>query len=535
MKILVHSQHFFVRKLSALAEFLRTKSKDIQPIISSRKNCLPLPHHILPEPKGQDLDFINVAHSHLIHTDWPKLAIISSGLDPFRTKHILLKIQQDPLLSLEFYDWVELQKPSSHSIESHAIIIHILTKAKRFKVAQSLLTNSLIPKTRDLSSDFFDAILCSYRMCDSSPRVFDSLFKTYAHMKKFHNCTVTFCRMRDYGFRPTIESCNAYISSLLGLGRTDIILAFYKEIVRCRISPNIYTLNMVISAYCKLGQLEKALLLFKDMKNMSCEPTLVSYNTLIAGYCKMENTSMAINLKTLMSKHGLVPNVTTFNTLIHGFSKVGKMHEASKLFGEMKMMDLKPNNITYNTLINGYSNQKNSEMGINLYEDMLRNGLEADILTLNALILGLCKEGKTKKASFLVKEMVKGDLVPNASTYSALICGECFRNNAERAFLILKKMIRSGFHPNADTLNIMIATFCRNKDYEGALYILVQMVDLGMTPDQALLLEVVEGLGNHNAKAETVQKLCVKLDMMHLPPKCLDRAKLFFAKKAVVG
>ena len=44
----------------------------------------------------------------------------------------------------------------------------------------------------ELPAKLFDAILFSYRICDSSPRVFDLLFKTYAHAKKFRNATDAF-------------------------------------------------------------------------------------------------------------------------------------------------------------------------------------------------------------------------------------------------------------------------------------------------------------------------------------------------------
>ncbi|KAH7576625.1 hypothetical protein JRO89_XS01G0119500 [Xanthoceras sorbifolium] len=122
-------------------------------------------------------------------------------------------------------------------------------------------------------------------VCDSSPRVFDSLFMAYAHMKKFRNATDVFCQMKDYGFFPIVESCNKYISSLLDLNRTDIALGFYKEMQRCRISPNVYTLNMVVCAFCKLGKLENTVQVFKEMECMGLSPTVASYNTLIAGHC----------------------------------------------------------------------------------------------------------------------------------------------------------------------------------------------------------------------------------------------------------
>ena len=111
---------------------------------------------------------------------------------------------------------------------------------QEFKSAESILKGILVSGLIDLPAKLFDAVLYSYRMCDSSLCVFDSLVKTYAHMKKFRNATDVFCQMKDYGFLPTVESCNKYISSLLDLNRVDIALGFYKKMWRCRISPNVF-------------------------------------------------------------------------------------------------------------------------------------------------------------------------------------------------------------------------------------------------------------------------------------------------------
>ncbi|KAI9177157.1 hypothetical protein LWI28_011756 [Acer negundo] len=230
-------------------------------------------------------------------------------------------------------------------------------------------------------------------ICDSSSCVFDSLFKTYDRMKKFRNTTDVFCQTKDYAFLPTVESCNKYISSLLDLNRVDIALGFYKEMWRCRISPNFYTLNMVIGAFW---------------------------------YCNKGLLSSAVKLKNSMGKDSLQPNVITFDTFVYDFCKEGKSHEEIKegklheAISEMKSMNVTPNILTYNTLINGFSQTGNSEMGSRLYEEMVRNGIKAYILTYNALILGICKVGKTKNAAYLVKDLNKGNLVPNASTLSAL-------------------------------------------------------------------------------------------------------------------
>ena len=489
---------------------------------------IPIPHRTIPKPRGQDLDFINVAHSHLIHSDWAKLTSLSTSLSltPLRVKHILLKIQKDHVLSLEFFNWVGIQIPNCHTLETHSIILHILTKNRKFKSAESILRKILVSGSIEVPSNLFDEMLHSYRLCDSSPRVFDSLFKTLAHMRKFRNVTDTFCRMKDYGFFPTIESCNAYMSSLLDLNRMDIALAFYREMQRYSISPNVYTLNMIMCAYCKLGKLDKAVDVFKEMEGKVFSPNIASYNTLIAGYCNKDLLSFAIKLKNTMGKNGVHPNVVTFNTLIYGFCKEGKLHEAGKVLNEMKAMNVSRDTVTYNTLINGYSQAGNSEMGSRIFDEMLRNRVKADILTYNALILGLCKEGKTKKAAYLVKELDKEKLVPNASTFSALISGQCMRKNSECAFLLYKSMVRSGCHPNEHTFKMLISTFCKNEDFDGAVQVLREMFERSMTLDSGILSEICGGLCQCG-KSQLAKMLCSEMEARRLMPAGFEKSKTF--------
>ncbi|KAL2547648.1 Pentatricopeptide repeat-containing protein [Forsythia ovata] len=209
------------------------KSLELPVISNFKKIPIPLPHRTIPEPKGQDLDYVNIAHSHLIHSDWDKLNKLASGLTPFRIKHIMLKTRKDYVLSLEFFKWVELQNPKLSTLDLQCIILHILTNHYKFKSAESILRKILEMGSFELAfpHKIFDALVYSYKMCESSPRVFDALFKTYAHLKKFRNATDAFCWMKEYGFFPTVESCNAYLSALNGLNRADIVLAFYKEML----------------------------------------------------------------------------------------------------------------------------------------------------------------------------------------------------------------------------------------------------------------------------------------------------------------
>ncbi|XP_042003647.1 LOW QUALITY PROTEIN: pentatricopeptide repeat-containing protein At4g26680, mitochondrial-like [Salvia splendens] len=477
------------------------------PIRSNRiTNPILLPHRTMPPAKGQDSDFINVAHSHLIRSEWDKLNKISSGLSPFRIKHILLKAHKDYVISLEFFNWVELKNSKLNTLDVISILLHILTKNRKFKSAESIMRRTIEMGYLDFPRKVFEALVYSYRMCESSLRVFDALFKTHAHMKKFRNASDCFNWMKEYGFYPTVESCNAYLSALCSLGRSDIFLSFYREMRRCRISPNVYTVNMVTGAYCKADRLDLGVELFKDMEGMGLAPSVVSYNTLINGCCGTGLWSSAVKLKSAMEKDGVRPNDATYNTLMYALCKEAKMHEANKLLSEMRSTDVAPTTVTYNTLINGYSEAGNSEMGMRLFEEMSVAGVDADILTYNAVILGLCKQGKTKKAAYMVKELDRKKLVPNSSTFAALISitGQCVRNNPDRAFEIYRSMIRSGCQPNRATFQMLMSAFIKSEDYEGAVRVLKEMMERAIAPDSDALSCVLNGLGKEGVVMDLV-------------------------------
>ncbi|XP_017249837.1 pentatricopeptide repeat-containing protein At4g26680, mitochondrial [Daucus carota subsp. sativus] len=483
---------------------------------------IPLPHRTMPEPKGQDLDFVNVAYSHLVHADWAQLEKLASGLSLFRVKHILLRLRNDHVLSYRFFRWFGGKNPSFRNVETLSMILHILSKHRKFRSAEGVLKEIVDSGSVSFHFELFDALVDSYRVCDSSPRVFDSVFKTYAHLKKIRNATDMFCWMRNYGFLPTVESCNALLSSSLNLNRGDIALKFYKEMQRSRISANVYTFNMVVAANCKLGKLEKAVTIFKEMESLGFNPTVASYNTLIAGYCKQDLLSSAMKLKDSMVRNGVQPTDITYNTLIHGLCKEGKLLEANKIFNEMKGSDVTPTTVTYNTLINGYGQIGNNDMAERLFEEMSRDEIKADILTYNALILGLCKEGMTKKAAYLVKELDRKHLVPNSSTFSALIRGQCARKDSGRAYQLYKSMIRSGCHPNEYTLNMLLSALCESEDYNGGVQVLTEMLNRGIAPNSTTLTDLYKGL-RLCGKDELVLKLSKEINDRHIVVKDSER------------
>ncbi|CAL8174410.1 unnamed protein product [Prunus armeniaca] len=541
-------------------------------------NSLPIPHKTIPEPKGQDLDFVNVANNHLIHFDFAKLNSLSNGLTTFRVKRILLKIKQDYVLSLEFFNWVAAQNPTSLTLETHSMILYILTKYRKFKSAESILRKVLVSGSIDLPSKLFEAILYSYRLCDSSPRVFDSLFKTSAHMKKFRNATNTFCQMKDYGFFPTVESCNAYLSSLLDLHRAYIALVFYREMQRCRISPNVYTLNMVISAYCRLGKLENAVEVLEKMDSMGFSPTVVSYNTLIAGHCDKGLLSSALKFKNLMAKNGLHPiNAEKwFGTFPRNLVMLGLRHA----LGLGKAFDLQDNKRSIRPRAPVWYRPKAlrclSKYGFSKFELHINRqyvsfdvGLWTPIVGLPRVsggevaligrsvgtVLKLGAEGfhssslvhmsdallavhfgKLKEANRVFSEMKAVNFAPDTVTYNTLIKGYSQEGNSEMGNRLFEEMSRNQVDATIVTYNALILGLCKEGKTKKAAHlvkeldrkrfeVLKEMFERYFALDSSILSDLCLGLcrcGNE----KMVKLLCSEMEARCLIPQGLDTAKI---------
>ncbi|CAB4315791.1 unnamed protein product [Prunus armeniaca] len=223
--------------------------------------------------------------------------------------------------------------------------------------------------------------------------------------------------MKDYGFFPTVESCNAYLSSLLQLHRADIALVFYREMQRCRISPNVYTLNMVISAYCKLGKLENAVEVLEKMESMGFSPIIVSYNTLIAGHCDKGLLSSALKFKNLMLKNGLYPNVVTFNSLIGGLCK------------SMIRSGYHPDEHTFKMLISSFCNNRDFDGAVEVLKEMFERSIALDSSILSDLCLGLYRCGNEKMLKLLCVEMEARRLIPQGFDPAKIISSGVVEEN----------------------------------------------------------------------------------------------------------
>ncbi|KAK6916476.1 Pentatricopeptide repeat [Dillenia turbinata] len=407
---------------------------------------------------------------------------LSSQLTPKAASFLLLKSQHDQTLILKFLNWA---KPYQFfDVECKCLALHVLTRFKLYKSAQSLAEDLIVNVNDDSGSLVFDKIKDSFHLCNSSSSVFDLLVKSYSHLKMIDKAKNTIYLAKNNGFMPGVLSYNSVLDAMVR-SRCSIDMAkkVFDDMVRGGITPNVFSFNILISGFCANGKLEKGLEYFDEMKRNGCLPNVVTYNTLIDGFCKLGSIDEAWELLKSMSSRDLEPNLISFNVIINGLCRVGRMKETSEVLAQMRINRLIPDEVTYNTLVNGYCKEGDFHQALILFEEMVRNGVSPNVVTYTALINSMCKARNLNRAMELLNQMRVRGLHPNARTYTTLIDGFSSQGFMDKAYGILNEMVVSGFFPSIVTYNTLIKGHCVLGRMEEALGVIRDMVDKGVVPD----------------------------------------------------
>ncbi|EOA17823.1 hypothetical protein CARUB_v10006224mg [Capsella rubella] len=190
------------------------------------------------------------------------------------------------------------------TLRCKCIILHILTKFKLYKTAQSL-TEDVAAKTLDDedASLVFRSLKESYDLCNSTSSVFDLVVQSYSRLSLIKKALSIVRLAQAHGFMPGRNISFA----------EDV----FKEMLDSQVSPNVFTYNILIRGFCFAGNLDAALRFFDRIEKRGCLPNVVTYNTLIDGYCKLQ------------------PNLISYNVVINGLCREGRMKETSFVLTEM--------------------------------------------------------------------------------------------------------------------------------------------------------------------------------------------------------
>ncbi|KAF7840862.1 pentatricopeptide repeat-containing protein [Senna tora] len=435
---------------------------------------------------------------------------LSSQFTPEAASNLLLKSQFDQPITLKFLNWA--RRHQFLTFQCKCLALHILTRFKLYKSAQSLAEDVALNAIDDTGALVFQYLKDSYHVCNSSSAVFDLVVKSYSHVNLIDKAMNIVNLAKAHGFMPGVLSYNAILDAVLRSTHSlKLAEDVFSEMTRNGVSPNVYTYNVLIRGFCGEGNLEMGFHLKRQMEKYGCLPNVVTYNTLLDAYCKHRRMDEAFKLLKSMKIEGVEANLISYNVVINGLCREGRIRETEQVLEEMNRKGFAPDEVTYNTLVNGFCKEGNFHQALVLHAEMVRKGLSPNVVTYTTLINSMCKAKNLNRAVEFLDQMRVRGLSPNGRTYTTLIDGFCQQGLLNEAYNVLNEMIVCGFPPSIITYNALVNGHCLLGRVEDALGILRNMVEKGISPDVVSYSTIISGFCRSQELEKAFQ---MKLEMV---------------------
>lgn len=306
-----------------------------------------------------------------------------------------------------------------------------------------------------------EALIKTYRACDSAPFVFDLLVQACIESKKIDRVLEIYAILKSKNVILRTSTCNSLIELVSKSRGCFAGYDLYREIFgtegrNClhdrRVSPNANTLNVVMVGFYRGGLVDKVEGVWEEFARVGCVPNMYSFCVLIAAYCDDRRMEDAMRVWDEMEDKGFNHDAVAYNTLIGGFCRVGEVERAEEIYREMVMKGVESTCATYEHLIKGYCEIGDTDNAIILHKDMCRKNFCPNNSTVNVIIRSLCDKNEISAASeFWSMAAKKNGAFLEKENYENLIKGLCGEGKMDEAEMVVK-----GFEPNSDMYGAFI-------------------------------------------------------------------------------
>lgn len=281
----------------------------------------------------------------------------------------VLNLQEDPIVSLELFNWASQQNRFNHDVSTYHITIKKLGAAQLYEEMDTVVNQVLA--LRDFGSEaLYNTIIYYF----TEARKLTRAVNIFKHMRNSNNAKC----------KPSIRTYNILFAAFVSRGKNSYISHMYmgtsrslfKQMIGDGIEPDIFSLNAMIKGYVLSLHLNDALRIFHQMGVVyATHPNSHSYNYLIHGLCAQGRTNNAIELSNQMKEKGYIPGSKAFNSLVNALALVGEVDKAVGILWEMTANRRVPNFITYRTVLDEYCRQGRVELAMKFLRELQEKNL----------------------------------------------------------------------------------------------------------------------------------------------------------------
>ncbi|XP_041013883.1 pentatricopeptide repeat-containing protein At1g11710, mitochondrial-like [Juglans microcarpa x Juglans regia] len=144
----------------------------------------------------------------------------------------------------------------------------------------------------------------SYKVCDSSPAVFDALIRVCTQIGDTDGAYEVIRKLRSKSYSFTIQVWNNLLSHLLKLSEIHRCWEMYREMISYGYSESVNTFNLVVYALSKECRLPKTVSIFYYMLKNGIWPNVVTFHLIIDGACMMGDLVLYLKLLRKIGSNG---------------------------------------------------------------------------------------------------------------------------------------------------------------------------------------------------------------------------------------
>lgn len=293
---------------------------------------------------------------------------------------------------------------------------------------------------------------------------------------------------------PNTASFGIVIDGLLKMGKLDIALSMFEDMIQLGCKRNQLLYNNLIDALCKSDKLEESYKILRDMKQSGLQPTHFTHNSIFGCLCRREDIVGATELLREMRGHGHEPWIKHSTLLVKQLCKNGRVNEACNFLGNMVREGFLPDIVAYSAAMDGLVKIHEVDRAFEMFQDICTHGYQPDVVAYNVLINGLCKSGRVNEAEDFLNKMIVAGLVPTVVTYNLLIDGWCKSGDIDQAIRCLSRMNGENREPTIITYTTLIDGCCNSGRPDDAEILWNEMQQKGCFPNRIAYMAIVHGL-----------------------------------------
>ncbi|KAI4298646.1 hypothetical protein L6164_032180 [Bauhinia variegata] len=438
---------------------------------------------------------------------------LSSKLAPSLFLRILRKIETQPQISLNFFNWVKTNLGFQPDLKSYCQVIQAAIGSGLYRPVKPLF-DSLI---RDHPSSA--VVECLIRVCKGSDLQSNALslvLECYSRKGLPLEGLKVFSIIRLHGFTPIGRSCNALLDTLQRENNIQLAWCLYGALIRCGLCPNRYTWPLVAEILSKNGRFDRIVRL---LDFGICDSTI--YNIVIDGYCNKGDFKSAFDTLSEMCARKLTPGFVTYSSILNGACKHEDVEVIDRIMNTMVEKGLLPkcSSANYDSLVRKLSDLGKTYAAERFFKQAYNENVHLRVATYGCLLKALSNERRICEAIYVHRIISQRGLVLDDSNYHAFVEVLCGEDPSEEGCQLLESIVRRGYSPSAEELSKYMLSLCNRGRWKGAEDLLNVLLEKGIVPDSAcccLLMEhycsgkeIDSAIGLHNK----IEKLNVRLDI----------------------